>query len=70
MEEHEHLNNSEEVELTEHTLLIKTEDIADFLFNALPDFGLVPTEDEVNLLADLFFDYLVHISFIDDYEEY
>jgi len=38
--------------------VITNEDLSDYLFNALIEFGVVPSEDEVDLIADLVFDYL------------
>lgn len=47
-------------------VLIDTEEISEYLFDALVEFGLVPTEEEVDLIADLMFDFLIAKSFIDE----
>ncbi len=46
--------------------VLATEDLSEFLFEALIDFGLVPTEEETDLIADLLFDYLIHRGFISE----
>jgi DNA-binding phage protein len=66
MEEREH----EEFEVTE--VQIDTEEIAEYLYTALIDFGLAPTEEEVELIADLMFDFLLAKQLMDeaDVEDY
>jgi hypothetical protein len=54
--------------------VIDTTEIAEYLFTALLDFGLAPTEEECELIADLMFDYLLSKQIMDeldveDYEE-
>lgn len=45
---------------------IDTEEIAEFLTIKLIERGYVPTDDEVEELADIFFDYLIEKNVIDE----
>lgn len=60
------------MEEREFDIAIDTEEIAEFLFTALIDFGLAPDMEEVELIADLMFDYLLAKGAIDelDVEDY
>jgi hypothetical protein len=55
----------------EKPIEIYESEIADYLFNQLIRLGYIPEEAEVDDLAMIFFDYLVHIGVIDadDIEE-
>jgi len=58
----EEFNNPEDI--VNVSGILATEDLSEFLFEALIDFGLAPTEEETELIADLLFDYLMHRGFI------
>lgn len=47
-------------------VIIDTEEIADFFFHELTRRGYVPTEGELDELADIMFDYLIQKCIIDE----
>ena len=46
-------------------IVISNTELSEYLYTALMDFGLVPGQDEVDLIADLVFDYLWQKGLID-----
>jgi hypothetical protein len=46
--------------------IIDTEVIADYFYNKLIRQGYAPTEEEVEVLADIAFDYLLEIGMIEE----
>ena len=47
-------------------LVINTEEIEQFLFSKLIRKGFVPTEDELEGIADVVFDYFIHKGIIEE----
>jgi hypothetical protein len=47
-------------------VFIDTEEIAEFFFHELVKRGYVPTEEELEEIADITFEYLVEKSIIDE----
>lgn len=47
---------------------IDNEEISEFVFKALTDKGMVPTEDETDMIADILFDFLIHKEVITEEE--
>ncbi|WP_170007111.1 YozD family protein [Bacillus fonticola] len=50
----------------EMEVYIDTEEMASFIFRELIERGFVPSEDESNELADIFFEYLLLKCVIDE----
>jgi len=50
-------------------VVIDTEEIAEFFYNELLKRGYAPTEDEVEELADITFEYLLEKCIIDEEHE-
>ncbi len=55
--------------LKEIDVIIDTEEIAEFFFRELLKRGFVPTEDEIEELADITFEYLLDKCIIDEETE-
>jgi hypothetical protein len=59
-------------EFEEHEILeimFDTEEIEEFLHNSLIKRGLAPSEEDVETLADIFFDFLIEKGVIDELDE-
>jgi hypothetical protein len=52
--------------LRELEVFIDTEEIAEFFFQELVKRGYVPTEEELEEIADITFEYLIEKSIIDE----
>ncbi|PLR77271.1 YozD family protein [Bacillus sp. V3-13] len=52
--------------MKEIEVIIDTEEIAEFFFHELLKRGYVPTNEELNEMADITFEYLVEKSIIDE----
>ncbi|CEG27533.1 YozD family protein [Bacillus sp. B-jedd] len=52
--------------MKEIEVIIDTEEIAEFFFHELTKRGYVPTENELEELADITFDYLLDKCIIDE----
>ncbi|MCT2344668.1 YozD family protein [Niallia taxi] len=52
--------------MKEIDVIIDTEEIAEFFFRELLKRGYVPTEDEMDELADITFEYLLEKCIIDE----
>jgi hypothetical protein len=52
--------------MREIEVFIDTEEIAEFFFHELVKRGYVPTEEELDEIADITFEYLVEKSIIDE----
>ncbi len=50
-------------------VVIDTEEIANYLYTHLAKRGYAPGQEEVEELADIFFDYLIDKEIIEDDEE-
>lgn len=50
----------------EHEFFIDTEEIANYLTTQLIARGFVPTDEEVEEIADIVFDYLIEKNIIED----
>lgn len=46
-------------------MIIDTEEIKDFMFENLIQAGLAPLEEDLEIIADIVFDYLIHIGVIE-----
>lgn len=55
--------------MKEIEVVIDTEEIAEFFYNELLKRGYAPTEDEVEELADITFEYLLEKCIIDEEHE-
>ncbi|MFT8321263.1 MAG: YozD family protein [Bacillus sp. (in: firmicutes)] len=55
--------------MKEIDVIIDTEEIAEFFFRELLKRGYVPTEDEMEELADITFEYLLEKCIIDEETE-
>lgn len=55
--------------MREMEVIIDTEEMAEFFYQHLMKRGYVPTEDEVEELADIVFDYLIEKAIIDEFDE-
>lgn len=49
-------------------MIIYEEDIKEFFFDNLIKVGCVTTDADLTIIADIVFDYLVHIEVLDDVE--
>lgn len=54
--------------MEEKEIFIDTEEIAEFLFKHLTDYGYIVGEDELDAIADIMFDYLLSKTIIDEEE--
>lgn len=52
--------------MKEIEVIIDTEEIAEFFYNELVKRGIVPTEEELEEIADITFDYLIEKCIIDE----
>lgn len=52
--------------MTEKEITIDTEEIAEYLFESLIKKGLIPTEKELEIISDVFFDYLISKDIIEE----
>ncbi len=52
--------------MKEIEVVIDTEEIAEFFYNELVRRGFVPTECEIEEIADIMFDYLIEKCIIDE----
>ncbi|MDF0725668.1 YozD family protein [Cytobacillus sp. S13-E01] len=52
--------------MKEIEVVIDTEEIAEFFYNELIKRGYVPTEEEIDQIADITFEYLLEKSIIDE----
>jgi YozD-like protein len=50
-------------------VVIDSEEIEEFVHDNLTKRGFVPSEDEVETLADIFFDFLIEKGVIDEVDE-
>jgi len=50
-------------------VIIDTEEIAEFFFHELVKRGYVPTEEELEEIADITFEYLIEKCIIDEKDE-
>lgn len=50
----------------EKVVFISTSQVADFIYPRLLELGYAPTSDEILDLADIVFDFLLNVDFIDD----
>lgn len=55
--------------MKEIEVFIDTEEIAEFFFHELAKRGYVPTEEELEEIADITFEYLIAKSIIDEEQE-
>jgi hypothetical protein len=53
------------MEEEERVVIVNAENIEEYLHEALIDFGYAPVMEEVELIADLFMDYMLMIGLID-----
>lgn len=60
----------EREEEREIDIVIDTEDIANYLFQCLIERGYAPTQEEVEELSDIMFDYLVEKQAIQEMEDF
>lgn len=72
MKDEEQFNNEEQEQpqIFEIAILIDEANIADYVYAELIDRGLAPTEEEANVLGEIFFDWLIGMGLIEDFEEY
>ncbi len=52
--------------MKEIEVVIDTEEIAEFFYNELVRRGFVPTEREIEEMADIMFDYLIEKCIVDE----
>lgn len=64
-----HLNKGGE-SVREIEVFIDTEEIAEFFFHELIKRGYVPTEEELEEMADITFEYLIEKSIIDEEKDH
>ncbi|MDF2606042.1 MAG: hypothetical protein K0S34_232 [Bacillales bacterium] len=55
--------------MSEIEIIIDTEDIKEFLYLNLIDRGLVPNENFLEEISDIFFEYLINKNVIDEVNE-
>ena len=56
--------------MKEIEVFIDTEEIAEFFFHELIKRGYVPTEEELEEMADITFEYLIEKCIIDEEQEF
>jgi hypothetical protein len=58
-------DNFKEIEIE-----ITNDEISEFVATKLYEHGMIPTDKEIELLGDIFFDYLVHKGIIEEEDGY
>jgi hypothetical protein len=52
--------------MEENVYYIRTADIKDFFFNNLIKAGLAPEDGDLEVIADIVFDYFIHIGLVQE----
>lgn len=58
--------NEENNELNFINVVIDSDEIYEFMFNALVERGMVPKEEDVEVITDIVFDFFVHKGIIEE----
>lgn len=69
MEEQFNNEEQEQPQVFQVAILIDEAHIAEYVYANLIDRGLVPTEEEAEVLGEIFFDWLIDMGMIDEYDE-
>lgn len=72
--EEQNNNEQEQPQVYEIAVIIDSAHIADYVHASLLERGMIPTEEEADVLGEIFFDWLIDMGLIDetdveDYEE-
>lgn len=58
--------NEENNELNFINVVIDSDEIYEFMFNALVERGMVPKEEDVEVITDIVFDFFIHKGIIEE----
>jgi hypothetical protein len=56
-------------ERREIEIVIDTEEMGEYILEKLIDKGFIPTDEEIDTISDIVFDYLIHKSIVEEVDE-